>query len=194
MSCLHRSLFRKNAEHGSVLIVTLVMLMALTLLMISSMRANTVEERMAGNARDWNTAFQAAEAALRDAERDILKVDRISGLTGFTDGCSATGLCSVSTDGTPIWIKLADDNDAGWMSGADSGKSVKYGTYTDASPLSGVAAQPRYIVEAISVPTSGSIKKGQAGGNFDYFYRVTAVGFGASTSSRVMLQGVYRQH
>lgn len=181
-------------QRGSTLVNALIMLIVLTMLMISAMRANIIEERMAGNARDWNVAFQAAEAALRDAERDIMTVTRVSGLTGFATGCSDTGLCLVSTTGTPIWVSLANDNDAGWVSGANSGKSVKYGTHTGAAELPDVAAQPHYIIEAISVPQSGSIKKPQAGGNFDYFYRVTAVGFGASISSRVMLQGVYRQY
>ncbi|MEN3291571.1 MAG: type pilus assembly protein PilX [Burkholderiales bacterium] len=182
-------------QRGSVLVTALIMLVVLTMLMVSAMRTNVGEQRMAGNARDWHVAFQAAEAALRDAERDILAVTRISGLTGFDDGCSNTGLCKVSTTGTAIWVRLAEANDAGWMSGQDSNtKTVKYGAYTDAAALPGVAAQPRYIIEAISVPQSGSIKKPQAGRNFDYFYRVTAVGFGANITTRVMLQGVYRQY
>jgi type IV pilus assembly protein PilX len=200
-----RPSFRSQAhQYGGALITSLIMLIAVTMLMLSVMRNNNVEERMAGNARDWNLAFQAAEAALRDAERLILPGAKFTGMTGFAEGCSEetvngteiipAGLCLVSTNGTPIWVALANNQDPGWTSGQDTGKSIQYGKYTTVAALPDVAAQPRYIIEAISVPEAGSIKKPQAGGNFNYFYRVTAVGFGANTSSRVMLQAVYRQY
>ena len=38
---------------------------------LSAMTATTLEEKMAGNSRDYNMALQAAEAALRDAEADL---------------------------------------------------------------------------------------------------------------------------
>lgn len=176
----------ETRQRGSVLLVALVMLMVMTLLMVSSMRTNTTDERMASNARDWNLAFEAAEAALRDAERDILKVDHVSGETGFMTGCSSDGLCKTPTDGTPVWVTLEENNDAGWLTGANSGKSVRYGTYTGADDIQGVAAQPRYIIEPIHDKSYTELPN-------RYFYRVTAVGFGANTSSRVMLQAVYRQ-
>ena len=37
-----------------------------------TVRSSTLHERMAGNDRDRAVAFEAAEAALRDAEQDIL--------------------------------------------------------------------------------------------------------------------------
>lgn len=176
-----------------VLIITLIMLFVMTMIMISAMRSNVSEERMAGNARDWNTAFQSAEAALRDAERDILS-DRISGATGFETGCSSVGLCRPSINGTPIWNTLLA-SDLGWISGATSStKTVAYGSKTDVAALEAVAAQPRYVIEVLSVPQAGSLKKGLGSGSVDYLYRVTAVGFGANITSRVMLQGVYRKN
>lgn len=181
-------------QRGMVLIITMIMLFVMTLIMVSAIRANVGEERMAGNARDWNTAFQAAESALHDAERDIL-VGRFSGKTDFIDGCTATGgLCLPSTTGTPIWVTLLA-TDPGWMTGANSGtKTVKYGAYTSVADLPDVGAQPRYIIEVLSVPPAGSLKIGHGSVSVDYLYRVTAVGFGANITSRVMLQGIYRQH
>lgn len=188
-------------EGGFVLATALIMLFVLTMLMVSTMRANVMEERMASNSRDWNVAFQAAEAALRDGGQDIMTVQRISGTTGFLAGCNSggnnQGLCLPSTDGTPIWIELTTNGDAGWVSGSDSNtKTIKYGAYTNAGSFASdvVAAQPRYIVEVLSVPQSGSLKTGNGTPSFNYFYRVTAVGFGASLTTRVMLQAVYRQY
>lgn len=183
-----------SSQRGMVLIITLILLFIMTLVMISAMRANISEERMAGNSRDWNTAFQAAESALRDAERDLL-TSRISGGTGFATGCSATGLCNVSITGTPVWTTLLA-SDPGWTTGSStSSKTVQYGTYDSPAitAIPDVAAQPRYIIEAVPVKTA-ALKTGFGStASTDYIYRVTAVGFGANVSSRVVLQGVYRQ-
>src|SRR5688572_1152795 len=60
-----------HRERGAVLIVALLFLVMLTLLGVTAMTGTTMEERMSGNARDASIAFQAAEAALRDARRDL---------------------------------------------------------------------------------------------------------------------------
>src|SRR5688572_9206262 len=60
-----------HRQRGAVLIVALLFLVMLTLLGVTAMTSSTMEERMAGNARDNGVAFQAAEAALRDARRDL---------------------------------------------------------------------------------------------------------------------------
>lgn len=52
-------------QRGAVLIVSLIFLLLLTLIGTTAMRSTTLQERMAGNTRDINLSFQAAEAALR---------------------------------------------------------------------------------------------------------------------------------
>jgi type IV pilus assembly protein PilX len=61
----HRPTPPQAAQQGVVLIVALVMLVLITMISISAVRSSTMEERMAGGARDRNKAFQAAEYALR---------------------------------------------------------------------------------------------------------------------------------
>lgn len=56
---------RRHQQRGATLIVLLVMLVIVTLLTVSSLRSTTQEERMAGNFRDRNKAFQAAEAVVQ---------------------------------------------------------------------------------------------------------------------------------
>ncbi|MCQ4322066.1 pilus assembly PilX family protein [Stutzerimonas stutzeri] len=58
-------------EKGAVLIVALVMLLLLTIIGAASMRDTNLQEKMAGNFRDQNIAFQAAEATLRYAEGEL---------------------------------------------------------------------------------------------------------------------------
>lgn len=186
----------RKAEGGFVLVTALMFLVALTVLGMSIMGTNTLEERLAGYFRDRQLAFESAEAALREAERDLLYGSRsISGEMGFVSGCSSDGLCLPATDGSPVWVDLQDANDSGWMKGTGSSKSVKYGTYSKpaSAALVHVAQQPRYVIEVLSVVPAGTSQKiGFAPKASSYVYRVTAVGFGRRVSTRVMLQAMYR--
>lgn len=55
-------------QQGTVLIAALVILLVLTAIGLASMRAASLQERIAGNLLDQELAMQAAEAALRVAE------------------------------------------------------------------------------------------------------------------------------
>ena len=64
-----QSIFREvRRQTGSALVVSLILLLVLTMLGVQGMRSNVMQERMAGNMRERNLAFQAAEAALRLGE------------------------------------------------------------------------------------------------------------------------------
>jgi type IV pilus assembly protein PilX len=63
--------FGCSQQNGAVLLVALIMLLLLTILGAAAMRDTNLQERMAGNMRDHNLAFQAAEAALRFAEQEV---------------------------------------------------------------------------------------------------------------------------
>lgn len=92
-STTHRSRHMKfqSRQSGVVLAVSLIMLLVVTLLGVSSMRGTILEEKMAGNARDRNLAFQSTESAVREAENSIEAVvslgnfDGSAGLFGLTD-------------------------------------------------------------------------------------------------------------
>ncbi len=58
----------QSIEHGSVLVIALVILLVLTMMAIAGVQSTSIQERMAGNMRDKDISFQSAEAALRDAE------------------------------------------------------------------------------------------------------------------------------
>lgn len=55
-------------QQGSTLIVSLVMLLLMTLAGVAAMQGTILQERMAGNLRDRELAFEASEAALRAGE------------------------------------------------------------------------------------------------------------------------------
>lgn len=58
----------QNKQHGAVLLVALMLLLLLTIIGLVSMRSTSLQENMAGNLRENNLSFQAAEAGLRAGE------------------------------------------------------------------------------------------------------------------------------
>lgn len=179
-----------NRQHGVALITGLIFLVVLTLISITAARMSSLEERMSGNMRDRSLAMQAAEMALRDAERDIrggagiTRAPAISGLTNFDSACTA-GLCYNGPAGnasgtnwttTPVWSLPMVNN-------MTTAPSVAYGTYTGAIGNVVLSAQPRYIIEGIEKNGSGTTV---------YYYRITVRAQGANANTVVWLQEVYR--
>lgn len=65
MPCIDRV---RRPDQGLALVAGLVLLAVLLVLGLAAVRLGSMEERMAGYAYDRSLAFQAAEAALREAE------------------------------------------------------------------------------------------------------------------------------
>lgn len=186
----------RSAQSGFVLVTALMFMVILTFLGLSIMSTNTLGERMSGFFRDRQIAMEAAEAGLREAERDLMYGRTIIGGMYFTDqDCSDDGLCAQSTSGTPAWVSIEVPGSrgyAGWSGAQDFDvKSVRYGTYSNppSQLLSGVARQPRYMIEAIKIKAPDIRRAGKPP---DYLYRITAVGFGRRASTRVVLQAMIR--
>ena len=190
MKPLQRRRPQARRQRGLTLVAILVTMLALAFLALGAMNSSALQERMAGNARDQNVALQAAEAALRDAERDI---EANLGRSGFSYDCT-NGLClpaSMAASGAtsaPVWQSLS------W-----STKSRSYGSVTGQTALLGpgnqaLASQPRYIVELLpqllpgpgdsACTTCAPPLTGQA-------YRITVRATGARSSTVVMLQSTY---
>lgn len=166
-----------NQQKGSVLIVSLLLLVVLTLLGVSSMQSNIMEERMSGNLRDRNIAFQAAEAGLRDAENFVEGIVSVAAFDG------TQGLYGESND-EPDFFNVASWNTA---------SSKPYiGT-----AITGVNTQPRYIIKFIGEVTTGGGAEGPIGNYGDAKaatikrFRLTARGTGGSDDSVVILQNYY---
>jgi type IV pilus assembly protein PilX len=197
-------------ESGAVLIVALVFLVILTMLGVTAMTGTTMELRMAGNARDVALALSSAEAALRDAENDLL-LATYAGKEGLkrakpplaTDyGASAAfgtcnntapfvGLCrppSQPVQDAPLPTDLANIS-------LSAAPSVAYGTHTGARTIVGVAQQPRYYIEllpgVLKPPGWASIGVAQSGGAAASYYRITARGVGANPNTNVTVSEVF---
>lgn len=158
-------------ERGAALIVALIFLLVLTLLGVGAMRTTNMQERMAGNLRDSNLAFQAAESALREGEQFLQQ---------------ATLPVFAGTSGL-----LQRDDDAGqasfWKTFNWAGNSI------DGTAISGVAAAPQFVIEELPpVPApGGSLRFGALPETA--FYRVTARAVGGTTDAVSVLQITYRR-
>lgn len=185
----------RRRQRGAALVCALVLMMAAMLVGVSVCRAVFASIASAGAERERSIAYAAAEAALRDAERDIASdasgTDPAraaqfteAGAGGFVDGCgragSGRGLCLATSP--PAWQAqdlLEPGNPA----------LVPYGHYTGASLATGTgllpARPPAYLIEKIVPPGAGE--------PLGSFYRITAVGFGSRGTTHAMLQSVYRK-
>ena len=61
---------RHDRQHGAALITALVMLTVVTMLALTSLGTNRLEEKMASNSQEINRAFQTAETGLQRALDD----------------------------------------------------------------------------------------------------------------------------
>lgn len=177
-----------KSQSGVVLVVSLIMLLLLTLIGLSGMQSTGLEEKMAGNMRDRNVAFQAAEAALRDAEQYLVSgavpFNPLKLANGPFQNTSAplcvNGLCPVTTP--PQWSTFSE---ADW-----NARGLTYGLQTGAAAIAGVAAQPRYVIELIGTctPDSSDVNRCFAP------MRLTARAWGVNPTTVVQLQILYRFH
>ena len=79
-------------QHGAVMITALMILLLMTIFGISTMDTNILEEKMAGNMRDRNVAFQAAEAALRAGEGEVASWTVLPDLRDVNDATDTSRL------------------------------------------------------------------------------------------------------
>ena len=63
----HRTSTPSSEQKGAALVTSLMILFVLTLVGVSAMQSSTLEEKMSGNLRNTNIAFQAAESCLTTA-------------------------------------------------------------------------------------------------------------------------------
>ena len=181
---------RISAQRGISLVTTLLFMVAALMLGVSVLSVNVMQERTIGNTKDRDLALQAAEAALRDAERDLVA----SGSTFvFTEACN-DGLCiPPSQRATPSSASVEQVVD--WN---DDTKVRKYGQFSGGIKFPGIpdtnAAKPRYVIERVGdlgAPSGESMKLGLAPSATGTGYRITARAVGARQETVVILQSMY---
>jgi type IV pilus assembly protein PilX len=172
------SMVTLQGQSGAALITSLLFLLVLTLTGATAMLLSTLEERMSGNLRDRNLAFQAAESALRQGEA-ALKQSLESGAPGVFN-CIAGNTCPVVSDVTASNAWAVDD--------------VVVFNYANSLPH--LASQPRYRIEVLtaSLPIPTPNDAGSAivlDASVACRYRITAFGTGGMASTTAIVQSTY---
>ena len=166
-----------SRQSGVALVIGLVMLIALTLIGLTSAKMTIVEEKM--------SSFEAAEAALIAAEKDIDGLNLASSISAF-DSDGTDGYYNNELEN--IW-RLVD-----WT-GSDNTSSRKAKPYT--SFTNKVKTPPKYVIQHYATLVTGADNLnldnyGQAprAGRIEMF-RITARGTGGNDNSVVVLQTTY---
>lgn len=184
---------RPRGPRGAALVTVMTLMGALLALSVVAARLAVLGERGARNDRDAQVAFHAAEAALADAEADLMGTAggpsrRTCALTGFDlslfePGCgtagNARGLCAATAGEGPASLPALEAK--GEQRHATFGEFTGR-TFSAKGTAGGTVPPPRYIVEAVPY-TAGF------GPSFRAF-QVTAVGYGPQGGMKTTLQAL----
>jgi len=171
----------KTKQSGVVLFISLIVLLIMTIIGITGMKTTILEEKMAGNFRNANQAFQSAEAALRRSEEWLSEqpTEPEATSTGTSDVWTLNAM-DPDTDNSKEWWEELDIDSSWWSSNA-----VSYGT-----TLSGISTPPSSIIEYKTFESdtlligTGNTPTGLT------FYQVTARGTGGTDQAKVLLQSI----
>lgn len=170
-------------QSGAALVISLVFLLILTLLGVGALNTTVLQEKMAGNTKEKNTAFQAAESALIAGENWIFQQ-----VSKPIFPSNASGLYLASTSGTSVLASVD------WSGTANLVVYPNTPSGTVSGALSWVGTQPKYIIEDLGeVPEAGGSKvlPGAYKGKGDTVMRITSSGTGGTNAAQAIVQSNY---
>jgi Tfp pilus assembly protein PilX len=194
---------RGRRQRGAVLILGLVVLLVVTMIGISGQQDTVLQERLAGNMRQSNIAFQAAEAGLQVGlsyieEQDLPITATDTGTHFVWTSCSVLDAETIGDPAPPNHpCKRLETVLTDWQQATvEISEGKPYGDV--AAELDGagggtieipdVIAQPRIYIEAREEAVSPDAQANSFGQLMTYYYTVTSIGFGNNEQARVVLQ------
>lgn len=191
----------QSRQDGAALAICLIILTLLTVLGVTAVKSSIVETRIASNMHDRQLAFEAAEAALRDAEAWLKSLD------ANPDATDTPQTVELDEDDNPlpnndVWIKgVLTNNEDGDNNKSDDisirdidwgAIGEQYGAVTKADDIDDVAEQPRYVIELFTFIPDDSSAETLAAGKGQFYYRITARAVGATETTTKLLQTIFR--
>lgn len=168
-------------QSGAVLIISLVMLLLLTLIGTTGMQTTSLEEKMVGNMRNQNDAFQIAETVLRAGEAIIQAAVTPASLATLCGLC-ANGYYDTSTDTT------ACPQPPNWQ-------TIDWTDPTQVATYNVNGTNYAYYIEQLDEQPDGPCEAGKPISNSNCkikkWYRITARGVGNADNGVVVLQSTY---
>lgn len=181
--------FPSGRQGGAALVIALIFLVVMALIGLSASNVTFLEERMAGNMRDRELAFQTAEAALAYARQNwkAAPLNYSGTLTNPATNTATTGVCDHPIAlGNPAHpaaglrhIDLDCGNDQAYWNAhnwANDSIQLPAGSVVTAPGQD----RPRFLIERLA--NTGALP------NICQHLRVTARGIGAQDATIVILQ------
>ena len=170
-------------QKGAVLVVSLLILLVMTIISVTAMQSTVMEEKMAGNSKELNMAFHAAEAAAREGETWLSA--QIQPPIVSSTGCGANCLVWDSYRGATALFSTSGTNsytvDALWNNAR-----------TSALSLSGmVNSPPLFVIELTDILRDSQNLGHQqdlALNSFRSIYSVTSRSTGGAGLARSFIQ------
>jgi len=172
----------RAAQHGYVLVTSLVLLLVVTIMAISMYRSFGVQEQIAGNLREKGRALQAAEAAEQYAEQwmqngnGALAAVNCTALLAATPSNNVGQICSNALTAATI-INVP------WVSGAGApiGTSYTPTTFTTGTGQNLYFALPTFYITSLGISADGT----------GAVYQVDAVGYGGTQNAVAVVESTY---
>jgi type IV pilus assembly protein PilX len=195
---------QQQSQRGAALIVCLVLLLGITAVGIAGMKETVTQQQVVNAVTEDDTAFQAAEFALRQGEEFIFGYT--SGQGGkLGPGVATLGGVTVTVldetedqvaaqiGGTALGADMADnwwkdEDSAIWDFGA---QVTNYPRITDVHQNTEAQRYPSFIIEVLARGSSTGGPVGMEDDNQKMNYRITARGFGVNDAYYVVLQTTY---
>ena len=180
----HKRAMHRRAQAGVALITSLLFLIMLTLLALPLLRGFGLEEKIAGNTREKERAFQAAENALGYSEWWL--VDRQP-----ADGVDCGNLPAAAPDNIPVCkeILATPANSASWRITTPytppNLKAVSGGGTT-------IGAGGNTDINYAHVPGLYIAYLGASPDNAETYYSITSAGYGGSNDTAAVTQSVFK--
>ncbi|MCF6202163.1 MAG: pilus assembly protein [Methylococcaceae bacterium] len=166
-----------NKQKGAILVLSLIILLIMTLLGVSVMSVNILDEKMVNNDRQYKEALHAAELTLREAEK-LIDPDATynTALTTSSTVASNRGLYLSTSAPTGGWWKGVNWNNADQVKESSSSTANK---------------SIHYIIEQLPAAPADSKEAGLA--VTKKYYRITSRAIVTGSNAKVMLQTTYKK-
>ena len=147
----------------------------MTILALSSSQVVRLQERMAGNVRDTDLAFQGAEAGLRDAELYVqgLTAGQAHALTRRRQDAHVVRDGHTSTNCIPAFDLKSQDVNSWWLL---YGRDYQTSATTD---LPGIQRDPKFVIEKAGKSCDTS-EAGTTEADCRYYFRKVAQSAGGT--------------
>ena len=184
---LDRGRLHHQGERGVALIISLIILVIMTIVGVSAVKSNLLEEKMASNSFEQGRLFEAAETALAAGERWVRK-KAPAGLVPSpygTYGLWTWDGPAESADSKPWWFER---DVTWWRNEGLPPKDIKNDLIVLAGDLNAyfIAEEQKKCNKSVKQP------KGEENNVETCIYRVTALAENqGGIGGRVMLQSVY---